>query len=258
LRKTQTQVRYIFLLIFLFNVLSLKSQIHVTADRPTATYEAGETMNFEVVADAWGPIDYFIRFDTKTPTLARGRIFANPGIPTRIPFTLDEPGGVICVIQNDTASASAGAIFSPYDLQPFTEEPADFDDFWNGVRAELDAVPMDPVLAPYSSTALSETFRVNLGNINNRRVYGYISIPKGITGPFPAILTLPAFGDIANIVNPDEVIAEWGGALSMTISIHNAEPDEYDPNAYQPNHISHRDSIYYKNAITITILHSIF
>ena len=242
-------MRHILTLFLLSILFSSQAQIRVTADRPTATYEAGELMNFEVVADAWGPIDYFIRFDTKTPILARGRIFANPGTPTRIPFTLEEPGGVICVIQNDTASASAGAIFSPYDLQPYTDEPADFDDFWDGVKAELATVPIDPILTPYTSSNLSETFRVNLGNINNRRVYGYISVPKGIDGPFPAILTMPAFGDIANIVNPDPVIAEWGGALSMTISIHNSEPDVSDPNAYQPNNIADRDSIYFKNAI---------
>ena len=242
-------MRHILTVIFLFFLFSSQAQIRVSADRPTATYQAGETMNFEVIAEAWGPIDYFIRFDTKTPILARGRIFANPGTPTRIPFTLEEPGGVICVISNGTASASAGAIFSPYDLQPYVEEPADFDEFWNGVKAELAAVPMDPILTPYTSTNLSETFRINLGNINNRRVYGYISVPKGIDGPFPAILTMPAFGDIANIVNPDPVISEWGGALSLTISIHNAEPDENDPNAYFPNNIAHRDSIYFKNAI---------
>lgn len=246
-------MRRILFIIFLFTVFYSQAQIRVTADRPTATYQAGETMNFEVVADAWGPIDYFIRYDSKTPILARGRIFANPGSPTRIPFTLEEPGGVICIIQNSSTSASAGAIFSPYDLQPFNEEPADFDAFWDGVKAELAAVPMDPVLTPHSSTALSETFRINLGNINNRRVYGYISIPKGIQGPFPAILSMPAFGDIANIVNPEPVIAEWGGAILMTISIHNAEPDEIDPNAYLPNDITDRDGVYFKNAIAAGI-----
>ena len=133
-------MRHILTIIFLCAFFSSQAQIQVTADRPTATYEAGEMMNFEVVADAWGPIDYFIRFDTKTPILARGRIFANPGTPTRIPFTLEEPGGVICVVKNDTASASAGAIFSPYDLQPFNDEPADFDDYWNGVKAELSLI----------------------------------------------------------------------------------------------------------------------
>ena len=242
-------MRHILTIVFLFLFISSEAQIRVSADRPTATYEAGEMMNFEVVADAWGPIDYFIRFDTKTPILARGRIFANPGTPTRIPFTLEEPGGVICVIKNDTASASAGAIFSPYDLQPYTDEPADFDVFWDGVKAELATVPIDPQLEFYTGTNLSQTYRVNLGNINNRRVYGYISVPKGIPGPFPAILTLPPFGDVPNIIVPDAVPAEWGGALSLTISIHNSEPDVVDPNAYQPNVITDRDSIYFKNAI---------
>jgi len=92
------------------------------------------------------------------------------------------------------------------------------------------------------------TYKV-MGNINNRRVYGYISIPKGIPPPYPAILTLPPFGFVENICVPETVIAEWGGALSISINIHEAEPDAVDPNSYEPTDISNPDLYYYKHSI---------
>ncbi|MEM6966658.1 MAG: acetylxylan esterase [Bacteroidota bacterium] len=239
------------LIVFFCGIVQLTfAQLSVKADRPTSNYEAGEMMYFEVVADTWGPVDYLIRFDARTPALASGQIIVDPFVPAKIPFVLQEPGSVICRVQKDGANAVGGAVFSMWDMEVYHEEPADFDAFWDGVKAELAAVPIDPVLSFYDSTSLSETFRINLGNIDNRRVYGYLSIPKGIAPPYPAIVTLPPFGSVANIVPPKPLMSEWGGAISLTISIHNAEPDEVDPNSYLPNNIANRDSIYYKQAIT--------
>jgi len=226
------------------------AQLEVLPNRANANYEAGEMMYFEVVSSTWGPVDYVIRFDAKTPPLASGRIIVNPNTPAKIPFVIEEPGSVVCRVTKDSLTAVGGAVFSMFDLESYAEEPDDFDAFWNSVKADLAAVPIDPVLTLLDSNNLSKTYRINLGNIDNRRVYGYLSIPKGIDPPYPAILTLPPFGSIANISPPERIIAEWGGAISLTISIHNVEPDEVDPNSYLPNNIAFRDSIYYKQAIT--------
>ena len=94
----------------------------------------------------------------------------------------------------------------------------------------------------------STTYRVNLGNIANRRVYGYVSIPNG-SGPFPAVVTFPAFGNAANAASPEEFLAENANVISMSVSIHNIEPDEVDPNAYEPDIYNDKDGLYYKFAI---------
>ncbi|HFB99677.1 MAG TPA: hypothetical protein ENJ53_02620 [Phaeodactylibacter sp.] len=239
-------------LVFIFSWIALSSsaQLQVAASRPDANYEAGEMMYFEITSPTWGPVDYVIRYDVKMPPLASGTVVVNPNTPTKIPFVMEEPGSVLCSVSKNGEFATGGAIFSRFDLEPIEEEPADFDNFWNGVKAELAAVPMNPVLTFYDSTSLSETYRINLGNINNRRVYGFLSIPKGIPPPYPAILTLPPFGNAANNAPPQPIISEWGGAISLSISIHNSEPDVVDPNSYLPNNIADRDGIYYKQAIT--------
>jgi len=243
-------IQFIFLFIFCWTSNMSFAQLQVSPSRVNANYEAGETMYFEVVADTWGPVDYKIRFDAKTPVLASGRIVVNPNVPAKIPFVLEEPGSVICTVEKGNEAAAGGAVFSAYDLEAYDEEPADFDAFWDGVKAELATVPIDPQLTLLDSTNMSISYRINLGNINNRRVYGYLSIPKGIPPPYPAMLTLPPFGSISNIVTPVPLLSEWGGAISLTISIHNSEPDVEDPNSYFPNDIANRDSIYYKQAIT--------
>ena len=237
------------LLIFLGMSSSIFAQLQVNASRPDATYEAGEMMYFEVTSDTWGEVNYIIRFDPKTPPLKTGKIIVNPNVPAKIPFVLKEPGSVLCRVSLNGNSTVGGAIFSKYDLQGYVEEPADFDNFWNGVKAELATVPIDPVLTFLDSTSYSNSYRINLGNINNRKVYGYISIPKGISPPYPAILTLPPFGFVENIVVPETNVAEWGGAISISISIHQAEPDELDPNPYKPTDISNPNLYYYKHSI---------
>ena len=237
------------LLIFIGIPSPLFAQLQVNASRADATYEAGEMMYFEVTSDTWGEVSYIIRFDPKTPPLKTGKIIVSAGVPAKIPFVLEEPGSVLCRVTQNNNSIVGGAIFSKYDLQGYVEEPADFDSFWDGVKTELATVPIDPVLTFLDSTNLSKTYRINLGNINNRRVYGYISIPKDISPPYPAILTLPPFGFIGNIAVPETNIAEWGGALSISISIHEAEPDEIDPNSYEPTDISNPDLYYYKHSI---------
>ena len=239
---------FFFLLLLGLGVKSY-AQLEVKTSHPLANFEAGEMMYFELTADSDGWVNYNIRFDSKTPKISSGKILVESGVPVKIPFIAHEPGSVLCRATKDGFSVVGGAVFSRYDVKAYEEEPDDFDEFWDGVKAELASVPIDPQLTFLDSTNYSETYRLNLGNINNRRVYGYISIPKNIAPPYPAILTLPPFGVIPNVTIPQPIISEWGGAISVSINIHHAEPDMEDPNSYLPNDISDRDGIYYKQAI---------
>ena len=206
-------------------------------------------MYFKVTSPTSGSVNYSIFYDDKTPILASGTIDVVANVPSRIPFTLDNPGFVICDVSQNDKFSRAGAGFSPFDILPFEDEPSDFDQFWNGMKAQLANIPIDPQISFLSETNYSKTYKMSLANIENRRVYGYISIPKGDESSYPAILTVPPYGSGANHVNPEPYLAEVGGFISVTISIHNADPAVGDPNAYMPNDVSSREGNYYKFAL---------
>ncbi len=224
------------------------AQLTVTADKPTAQYEAGEQMNFTVTSSSSGTVNYVIKYDNDSPEIESGSINVSANSQTNIPFVLNEPGAVFCTVSQGFNGAVAGAAFSPFDIQPLEAEPADLDAFWNARKAELAAVPIDPTLTFHESHPYGTTYKLKLSNIDGRNVYGYISVPTG-SGPFPAIVTMPPAGNDANLVKPGYMIAERAGAISVTLSIHNVNPEVADPNGYQPNDISDPNGIYYRYAL---------
>ncbi len=225
--------------------ISSTAQLQVVADRADATYEAGELMHFLVTSPTTGPLTYTIRYDERSAILVEGTIDVVAGQTARIPFQEFEPGFVLCRVTQFGASNLAAAAFSPYDIAPYEEEPADFDAFWASMKAQLASIPMDVQIWQHSATNLSTTYQVNMANIEGRRVYGYLSIPNG-TGPFPATLVMPPFGSGPNHVKPENYITEQTGMMVFSLSIHNAVPSTGDFNAYQPNNYDQKDGNYYR------------
>ncbi|MEL6944727.1 MAG: acetylxylan esterase, partial [Bacteroidota bacterium] len=120
--------------------------------------------------------------------------------------------------------------------------------FWEEAKAELRNVPLDAQLNFHSEDNYSRTYRVNFANIDNRRAYGYISIPKG-NAIYPAMLILPPYGFTPNLVSSKQSICRDIGMIALSLSIHNIEPDQRDPNAYQPNDITNPYGNYYRQAV---------
>ncbi len=224
------------------------AQLTVETDNPTAYYEAGDNMNFVVTSGSSGTVEYTISYHKFAPDIETGTIDVSGGQAAYIPFSSDDPTMVTCKVRKGSNSDEAAAAFSPYDIESFVAEPTDFDAFWNTQLADLANVPMDAQLQYYEQTDYTKTYKLELASIDNWRVYGYITIPEG-TGPFPAILTLPPYGDNANIVTPAETIAERGGAISVAINIHNVEPDEQDSNAYENSDVTDKEGYYYRYSI---------
>ena len=237
------------LLILLIHCFALaQGQIEITTTRPDNIFESGEEMNFILSSPTSGEFTYRIFFDSRTSTIESGKISLSAGVDAYLPFTLHEPGTVIIETINGSDTVQLGVAFSPFSIGIYDACPADFDAFWTDQKNQLSTIPIDPVLTFMGTSSAGTTYRVNLACIDNRRVYGYITIPTG-TGPFPAILTLPPNGDDANIANPEPIFAELHGAISMSISIHNVEPDEVDPNSYLPNNTADREGVYYRTSI---------
>lgn len=244
-------LRFLLLLLPLSSLSTTSSllaanTLDITTDRLTAYYEVNELIRFNVRASA-GSVSYELLYDKNTKVLATGTVEVQNG-EAQITYTLSEPGVLLCRVTQNGLSAMAAAVVQPYDLKSLQAEPENFDAFWQAAKNQLAAVPIDPQLSFYSSDAYTTTYRINLATIQNRRVYGYISVPHG-AGPFPAVLTLPPFGTLPSIVTPEHLMARDAGVIAMTISIHNAEPDVQDPTAYIPNSLTNPNENYYRQAV---------
>ena len=240
--------RIMLSMVFLILSFYLVAQVNVTTNQNDAYYEVGETASFNITSQQSGQINYTLKYDNFAAPIQTGTLSISSGQTLTVNHTATEPGIVVCTVDMFGNNAATAAAFSPYDIEVFEDEPSDFDAFWNTQKNILAGVPMNPQVTWHSNTQYSTTYRVNLGNIANRRVYGYVSIPNG-QGPFPAIITFPAFGDVANTASPEEFLSENANVISMSVSIHNVEPDQVDPNAYEPDVYNDRDGLYYKFAI---------
>ncbi len=230
----------------------LHATIQVSTDRPDAAYQAGETIIFRIQSNVTGPARYEIRYSNTGKVLEKADLNLTAWLVTEVHFTPQSPCFVVCMVSQFAQSAMAGASVSPFDLKPFEPEPPDFDIFWDGIKAQLAQVPIDPQLTFLFATAASTTYRINLAGLDNRRVYGYITIPN-TTGPFAAVLQVPPYGAQPGNALPFDYAAENLGVIAMSISIHNAEPDTQDPNAYQPDEPANKNTNYYKYALTAAI-----
>lgn len=233
--------------LFLFSP-STAAQVDLSVDRASAVYDVQETIQFNVAANSSGSASYWIRNDRYATILQSGTIDLQNGNTTPILFQAKTPGVFLCTVQKNNQSFTVGTAVSPFEIDALEDEPEDFDAFWQSAKDELATVPIDPEITLEEDNQYTTTFKMSLATIWNRRVHGYISIPKS-QGPFPAIISLPPYGSGAGLTGTANSIAERGGAISLSLSIHNVDPEDEDPNAYEPDVITNRDSLYYRLAI---------
>lgn len=244
-----SHLRYLTVCLLLLGSQLLVAQIEVHPDRPTAHYALGETARFVVQSPyTSGTATYSISADSRTPNYASGTIQVVAGQPTTIPYTPDISGIVTCTVNLNGQFAISSAGIGMDEIDSMEDEPSDFDAFWQNQLERAEAIPLDPQVSFYRTNNQSDTYRFSIANIDNRRMYGYITIPKG-GGQYPAMITLPAYGEGANLTAPDEVSARVLRTISVSLSIHNVAPDNVDPNAYEPEDIANRENYYYKQAI---------
>ena len=228
--------------------VELFAQVAVRTNIPTSRYEVGEPITFFASSANAGTANYVIRYDEVSTPIQTGSIALQPGLETPILFSLNESNHVVCEVNLAGEIGKAGAAIGCFDIEPVEEKPADFKAFWNGLISTSNGIPLDAQITPYNSTPYSTSYKMSLANIDGKRVYGYISVPVG-DGPFPAIITFPPFGTDPSIVVPENVFSEWSNCISISLSIHNVDAEEVDPNAYLGEVITDRDQIYFKAGI---------
>lgn len=223
---------YGMLLLFFFistpNVVS--AQLSIKPDRQNTRYEKGETAYFQVSGAANGTISYQILYTLQDtfPVLGSGTVEAVNGVAT-IPFISVEPCFIICKVLQNNKMAYTGISFSAELLRPAEEEPADFDAFWAGQKAEIRAVPMDMHLTHLRTSTYANVFNFDIAVMDGRRVYGYLIVPISAVGSYPALIQMPPYGNLANIVQDDVSTAERAGVLSVFMSVHNNPPNVTSP-----------------------------
>ena len=144
--------------------------------------------------------------------------------------------------------------FSPEDIQPTVENPADFDSFWTEAVADARKNGFDANLEFLSaySTEKVDVYLLNLSaGLGQKRIYGYLCKPRG-GGKFPVLFSPPGAG--IKSLKPYTAYAEMG-FISLSIEIHGISP-LLDAEIYKElsaafgdymfSNLDNRDEYYYK------------
>lgn len=235
-------------------------------------YKTGEKANIEIQFYKYGiprngEVTYtvgndLLGTDTKgTVTLKNGRAKINIG-------TKKTPGfrDVVLTMKLDGQSYThhVKVGFSPEKIQPFTQEPKDFNTFWQGNIDELAKIPLSYTkeIAKEYCTDKVDCYLVKIPVSRRKQcVYGYLFYPKNAQpGKHPVVLCPPGAG-IKTIKEPlrHKYYAE-NGFIRLEIEIHGLDPrlpkETFDdisrafnsePTGYLENGIDNRDRYYMKH-----------
>ena len=163
--------------------------------------------------------------DTKgTVKLKNGKAVISMG-------TMKEPGFRDCrltaKVGGKTYSHHIKVGFSPEKLQPYTQLPSDFNEFWNKTKAEAAQFPLTytkEYVEKYSTDRIDcYLIRLQL-NKQNQCIYGYLFYPNA-EGKYPVVLCPPGAG-IKTIKGPmrHKYYAEEG-CIRFEIEIHGLNPE---------------------------------
>lgn len=212
-----------------------KYDIAIKADRADARYRVGEMVSFEVAVLKNGkPVDdsswSYKMLQDGLNVVDKGGLKWTDG-KCRVSFKWDKPSFLLLIVsppasETNCPSIRGGAACEPEKLAASMPKPDDFDAFWNGKKALLDAMTNPPVLTPVSKYTDSriETYALCMENINGSHIYGFFAKPKG-DGPFPAILLLNSAGVFS--IKPNSVVSyAQMGAMAIDINPHDLENEQ--------------------------------
>jgi len=240
-------------------------KIQVATDRQDALYKCGEQVTFKVTVTKNGqPVtadkvvvrlsnDNMKTISSREMDLARSNAITVDG-------TLPVPGFLRCDASMDKIRGVAAAGLEPEKIQPAAPAPEDFKAFWDNGIKELDKIPLDVKLEnlPKYSTPQFDCFKINFANIDNTRIYGFLSVPKDKKGPFPALVNVPGAGP--GHYAPDITWVK-SGVIVLLMNVFPYEPadnaetakkkfaDMNEPELYYYQGASDRDKYFFKRAI---------
>lgn len=151
------------------------------------------------------------------------------------------------------------AAFSPEKLEPYCQEPKDFDAFWKKALDEARKNDLNPTrrLLPERCTKDANVYEISYVNDRwNSRIFGILSVPVN-PGKYPALLRVPGAG--VRPYNGDTYTAP-GKCIVLEIGIHGIpvtmRQDVYDDllngalNNYWEVNLAEPAKNYYKRVVT--------
>ena len=210
---------------------AITSLFTIVADRPDCHYHAGEVSELTVTVT-----------DTNGVKLTSGKVsawadnFGARGIVEKRDFDLSvanpfkvtasraTPGFIRWNFSDKGCRKQFGVGYDTDKIRPGTPEPADFDAFWRGAIAKYDREITDPPemeLDSSLSDASWEVLRVSFAAPCGRRVYGFVSKPKGAKERLPGRVEIAAAGYGSWSQEPTKV----PGMITLKLTVYPFEPD---------------------------------
>ena len=168
-------------------------------------YKINEEVVFSVaVLKAGNPIkDLHVSYEIgmeKMPAIKTGSLIIKNTQQLINGGKITRPGFLRCTITVEVDGTQyrniATAAIEPEKIEPTTETPKDFLDFWNAAKNESEKNPLDTkmTLIPSKCTVKVNVYEVSIRNGNaENRIFGIVSIPK-MLGKYPAVLEVPGAG----------------------------------------------------------------
>ena len=170
----------------------------------------GAEVQYEISEDLMQP------HKTGTVKLKNGEALVKGG-------TMKMPGFLrckaVCKINGQTYSALGTIGFSPEKLEPTTQCPADFMEFWqkNIEQARKSELNPEMTLLPEKCTKTVDVYQVSYSvGTSRKRFYGMLAMPKA-EGKYPAMVQYPGAGIYA--IDAPISFAEQG-IIAMAVGIH--------------------------------------
>lgn len=209
-------------------------QVRVSLDRPDWTYDLKAAAKFSAVVTlnnspvSGMPLKYSCGPE-QMPAVIERQI--TTGYQPVVVETkgLDVPGFYRCIFTTEKDGtvyrglATAG--YRPEQIKAVTPDPANFDKFWSDAKAEVQKIPLDPImeLIPAMSTAKVEVYHVSFQTVGTgfsriSRIFGILAIPRSTNGEkFPGLLRVPGAG-----VRPytGQIALAERGIMTLEIGIH--------------------------------------
>ena len=129
--------------------------------------------------------------------------------------------------------------------------PNDIREFWEGTRAALDEIPMEPALspAPEQSAREFDTYNVTLTSFGGIKLRGWYSVPKDKPrGKCSAILAVPGYSGSKQI--PTHLVLQGYAVLTLFPRSQGESKAEWqiESGTYLTYHITDRDRYFYRGA----------
>ena len=237
-------------------------------------YKVGEKAKVEVSFYLYGmPQDVEVNYgigQDMLPDSSRGKVKLRNGRATIDMGTMKKPGfldlRLSAVVAGKTYQHHVKVGFSPEQLKPYTQDPADFDTFWQKNIEEARKTPVSVSskrVAAYSTDDF-DCYLLKLRTDNRHSIYGYLTKPKA-SGKYPVVLCPPGAG-IKTIKEPmRNTYYAKNGFIRLEMEIHGLNPEMTEEqfkeistafsgeNGYVENGLDNRDNYYMKHVYTACV-----